>query len=290
MILIADSGSTKCDWLLINEKGDRLDEFRSIGLNPYFHSADFIADTLRSNAPMMKVAANLEKVYFYGAGASTERLCNIMHEGLTRVFTGAKVVVDHDLVGAAYSVYDGRPNITCIIGTGSNSCFFDGNEVYEEVPALAYILGDEASGSYFGKMLLSNYFYKRLPQELMERFESTYQLSKDDMIDAVYRKDNANVYLASFMKFYTQNGGHPLLKEWVKEGIRKFIDIHVKCFDGWRDLPVHFIGSVGYYFEDCLQMVCEQEGVILGNIIKKPIYTLAEYHTKYIFNQKQENA
>ena len=289
MILIADSGSTKCDWLLIDEKGERLNEYRSIGLNPYFHSADFIAKTLSENTEMMLTAKDIEKVYFYGAGASTSRLCKIIEEGLASVFVNAEVIVDHDLVGAAYSVYDGRTNITCIIGTGSNSCRFDGKEVYEEVPALAYILGDEASGSYFGKMLIANYFYKRLPEELMKRFEETYHLTKDDMIDAVYKKDNANVYLASYMKFFTQNGGHPLLIEWVKEGIRKFIDIHVKCFDNWKELPVHFIGSVGYYFEDTLKAVCKEEGVHLGTIIKKPVYTLADYHVKYIFAKKQEN-
>lgn len=290
MILIADSGSTKCDWLLIDEKGERLNEYRSIGLNPYFHNEDFIAKTLSDNTDMMQTAHAVEKVYFYGAGASTERLCKIMEDGLVRVFINAEVIVDHDLVGAAYSVYDGRTNITCIIGTGSNSCRFDGKVVYEEVPALAYILGDEASGSYFGKMLLANYFYKRLPDELMKRFEETYHLTKDDMIDAVYKKDNANVYLASYMKFFTQHGGHPLLRTWVKEGLRKFIDIHVKCFDNWNELPVHFIGSVGYYFEDILKAVCEEEGVHLGTIIKKPVYTLADYHVKYIFAKKQENA
>lgn len=289
MILIADSGSTKCDWLLIDEKGERLNEYRSIGLNPYFHSADFIAKTLSENTNMMHSAKAIEKVYFYGAGASTSRLCKIIEEGLARVFVNAEVIVDHDLVGAAYSVYDGRTNITCIIGTGSNSCRFDGKEVYEEVPALAYILGDEASGSYFGKMLIANYFYKRLPEELMKRFDETYHLTKDEMIDAVYKKANANVYLASYMKFFTQNGGHPLLRAWVKEGIRKFIDIHVKCFDDWQELPVHFIGSVGYYFEETLKTVCKEEGVLLGNIIKKPIYTLADYHVKYIFVKKQEN-
>jgi glucosamine kinase len=281
MILIADSGSTKCDWALLDEKGHRLGVFETMGLNPYFHNEDVIAGAVSSNAPLALYAGKVRHIFFYGAGSSTSAMCAIVERGLKKVFPAAEIVVDHDLVGCAYSTYDGEPCISCILGTGSNSCYFDGATIYEAVPSLAYILGDEASGGYFGKILLREYFYKKLPKDLHAAFEEAYSLSKDEFISRVYREPNANVYLASFTRFIGQHAHHPHVIAWVVKGMREFIDIHVKCFPESLSVPVHFVGSVSHYFRHCLEEACRLEGIRLGKVIKKPIDGLIEYHVKY---------
>jgi glucosamine kinase len=288
MILIADSGSTKCDWLMTDDKGNKLGTYKTMGLNPYFHSEKIFSNAVLGNKELEAVASEVTYVFFYGAGASTETLCKIAERGLQVAFQAAKIFVDHDLVGAAYSTYQGEPAITCILGTGSNSCYFDGKVVSEEVPSLAYILGDEGSGSYFGKILLRAYFYKKLPEDLLEAFESRYELTKDILVDKVYHQPNANVYLASFMRFLGEHSTHPLVKEWVKEGVNKFVDIHVKCFSNWKEVPVHFVGSIGYYFTDVIKEVAAENGFKLGQLIKKPIDALVNYHIRYKLPQLQK--
>lgn len=281
-VLIADSGSTKCDWQLLDASGKELMEFHTMGFNPYFHSADKVEEVMAAHTDVDTIKGEVTHVFFYGAGSSSGPLCSIIEEGLQRVFDGAKITVDHDLVGAAYSTYDGRSGITCIIGTGSNSCHFDGNAVSEEVPALAYILGDEASGSWHGKKLLAAKLYHHLPAAIEADFDATYGLSKDDIVDHVYIKDDPNVFLASFMTFIGKHKDEPLFKAWLSEGFRAFLDVHVKCFDGWSTEPVHFIGSVAYHFQEELRAECAKDGIELGQIIKKPIDGLAAYHLKHI--------
>jgi N-acetylglucosamine kinase-like BadF-type ATPase len=143
MILIAESGSTKCDWVLIDNKGREIDRWNTMGFNPYFHSSDFVYATLSKTDGLRVWAEKIDQTWFYGAGCSTEPLQAIIKEGLDRVFVNAENHVGHDLEAAAYALYEGEPEIACILGTGSNSCYFDGEKIYEEVPSLAYILGDE---------------------------------------------------------------------------------------------------------------------------------------------------
>jgi glucosamine kinase len=283
MILIADSGSTKCDWALVDVNGTRLGNFETMGLNPYFHNENVVEDAIRGNVPLALYADKVSHIYFYGAGSSTEVMCAIIETGLRRVFPQANILVEHDLLGSAYSTYDGRPSVACILGTGSNSCFFDGKEIREEVPSLAYILGDEASGSYFGKILLREYFYRKLPLDLKASFEQSFQITKDEFISRVYREPNANVFLASFTRFIGQHAHHPHVVNWVVKGMREFIDIHVKCFEEWPTVPVHFVGSISHYFKHALEQACQEEGVTLGNVIKKPIDGLVNYHVNYVF-------
>lgn len=281
MILIADSGSTKCDWAVIDAKGTRLGNYQTMGLNPYFHDEDTIENAIVSNPGFHAIAPGVTHIFFYGAGSSTEQMCAIMKAGLQRVFKRADILVDHDLLGCAMATYDGEPCMSCILGTGSNSCYFDGNDVYQEVPSLAYILGDEASGSWYGKILLREYFYKLLPADLLQSFEERYAPSKDEIINKVYREPNANVYLASFMKFIGEHKDHPHVKRWITDGMVHFIDMHVKTFPMWKEVPVHFVGSIGAIFEDCLKEAATKTGIRLGRIVRKPIDQLVEYHVKY---------
>ena len=191
----------------MDEHGLAEAEFHTMGFNPYFHSADLVEEKMRESVEATSMAKEISKVYFYGAGSSSEPLCAVIKEGLERIFVHADVHVGHDLDGAAYSTYSGEPAITCIIGTGSNSCFFDGEVTSEKVPALAYILGDEASGSWFGKRLLALHLYHKLDPVVQADFNATFGFSKDDIVNRVYQEPNANVFLASFMTFLGRTPG-----------------------------------------------------------------------------------
>lgn len=284
-ILIADSGSTKCDWMVIDAAGKALIEFNTMGFNPYFHDSDLVEQKMKSTPEAMGVAQEIDKVFFYGAGSSTEALCAVIREGLQRIFTEAAVFVGHDLDGAAYSTYEGSPAITCIIGTGSNSCFFDGQKTHEVVPALAYILGDEASGSWFGKRLLTAHLYHKLDPAVNEDFVNTFQFSKDDIVNRVYQVSDANVFLASFMTFIGRHQDTPQIISLLEEGFQAFVDAHIKCYSNYQEVPVHFVGSVAYHFQPILRHVCEREGLTVGQIIKRPIDGLASYHVRYILSE-----
>jgi glucosamine kinase len=283
MKIVVESGSTKANWALVDDAGTITATFDTMGFNPFFHSSDFIGNEIRKNAALSSTAPSVNEVFFYGAGCSSDHYRQIVAHGLMQVFANASIHVDHDLVAAAYSTYTGEPCISCIIGTGSNSCLFDGHVLHEEVPALAYILGDEASGSYIGKKLLADFLYKKLPQELADDFEDMYIVSKAIIFENVYQKPHANVYLASFTPFAGKHKDHPYFRNMLREGMRLFLQNHVCCYENYKELPVHFVGSVAYHFGDILQEVASELGVHTGNIIRQPVEHLVQYHVQYLF-------
>ena len=288
IILIADSGSTKCDWLAIDENGVKLSEFQTMGFNPYFHNAEKITSELSNCPEMSSLSSSVDRTYFYGAGSSSEEMCSIIKDGLSRVLTISKIHVGHDLEGAAFSTWTGTPAITCILGTGSNSCYFDGFNVFEELPSLAYILGDEGSGSWFGKRMLQAFFYKQLPQYIHEDFIKTFGVDGSDVNNVnkrVYTEPNPNVYLASFMTFVGKHKSDSHIHDLLIEGFGAFLDIHVKCFENCETVPIHFIGSVAFHFQDELKEACSHRKLKLGSTIKKPIDGLSKYHLDYVLNQ-----
>jgi N-acetylglucosamine kinase-like BadF-type ATPase len=282
MILIAESGSTKCDWVLLDLKGREIERWHTMGFNPYFHSSEVVAQTLSSTKGLNLWAERITQTWFYGAGCSSEDLKAIIRNGLDRVFIHAENHVDHDLVAAAYALYQGNPLVACILGTGSNSCYFDGEEVHEEVPALAYVLGDEGSASFIGKRLVADFLYKRLPPDLYKDFERNYHLDKNDVVERVYNQPYANVYLASFGPFAGKHKDHPYIIEIVREGIRKFIDIHVLCFNEAASAQVSFVGSVAKAFEDIIKEELAASNLNFGRVLAKPVNNLIEYHIKHI--------
>lgn len=284
MLLIADSGSTKCDWRLVAEDKSYT-EITSIGLNPYFHDEDFIENELKSNAKLMEHADRVTAVFFYGAGCSSTALKRTVDRGLSRVFQKAQIYVDHDLVAAAFAVYEGEPCISCILGTGSNSCHFNGDIVREEVPALAFILGDEGSGSYFGKKVLADFLYKKLPENLHNALRDKHGLNKDVIMDRVYMKPNANVFLASFMKTITEFKDEPYVREMIVNGLVHFLENHVMCYRDYKTVKTHFIGSVAHYNQDLLAEAADKCGVKMGKILKKPIDGLYDYHIEHYFTK-----
>ena len=284
MILIADSGSTKCDWQVVKDKKSFLFT-NTKGINPFFHDEATIEAFVMENERLRELADEVTHIFFYCAGGSSSDLIIRVEQGLKRVFKNADIFVDHDLLGAAYATWNGNPAITCILGTGSNSVYFDGKNTQEEVPALAYILGDEGSGSYFGKKLLADYLYGYLPKEIDDMLRFELKLTKDEILENVYMKPYANVYLAGFMKLIHQFLHLDYIPDMIAEGMNKFLRIHVMCFENYKEVPVHFIGSVAYFFSDQLHLEAEKLGITIGTIIKKPIDGLVDYHIKYHFDK-----
>lgn len=280
MILIADSGSTKCDWALI-QGDDTLMKCVTIGFNPFFHTSKFISDTINKKTELFAISEDVKYVFLFCAGGSNTELKRICERALKVSFPNANVYVDHDLVAAAFATYTGVPAISCILGTGSNSCFFDGDIVEEKVPALAYILGDEASGTYFGKQLLALFLYNKLPEDLMIEFAKKYpNVDKTYIFENVYMKPNANVFLASFMKFLQPFKNDNFINNMLKNGFREFFKIHILCFDNYKEIPVHFVGSIAYYYSDILKEVAKEFEVSIDQIMKKPIEGLVNYYSK----------
>ncbi|WP_448522267.1 ATPase [Schleiferia thermophila] len=282
MIYLAESGSTKCDAVLINEDGTVFEEIKHMGFNPFFHSSDLVFNELSKIETIRMYADKISKVFFYGAGCESPYYNEIIAAGLRKVFSNATVHVDHDLKAAAYATYNGNPEIACIIGTGSNSCYFDGNELFQEVPALAYILGDEGSASWLGKKLIAMYFYKQLPKEVSEDFRNTYKMEKADIFRRVYNEPYANVFLASFSLFVYKHINLPIFQQIVKEGFELFLKTHVLSYKNAREVEINFVGSVAYHFRKYLFEVADSLGLKITNVIQKPLEGLINYHIKYM--------
>lgn len=282
MILIAESGSTKCDWLFY-QGNQCVFETSTVGFNPYFHSEEWMVEQMQLNPQLVEVAQRVRAVYFFGAGCSAPNLKNQVSRSLSKLFTNAEIEVDHDLTAAAYSTYQGEPCLSCILGTGSNACFFDGNEVYEEMPSLAFILGDEGSGAYFGKKLLTAYFYRQLPEDMAADFKERYpELTASTLVEKVYRSERANVFLAGFMRFVVEYKERSIVKNWISEGFDLFLKNQVICYSEAGKVPVHFVGSVAKVLESELKQSLMKYDLRLGQIIAKPAEHLAKYVLDYL--------
>jgi glucosamine kinase len=279
MVLIVDSGSTKSDWVLLRSSGER-EIYKTMGFNPFFHNETIISNSIKQNNELCQHAAEILQVFYYGAGCSSDELKDIVRRSLSRVFPNAEVLVDHDLLACAYATYTGEPAISCILGTGSNSCHFDGELLTEEIPALGYILGDEGSGSYFGKKLLSAFLCAQLPQEIADDLQQSFVISKDAIFENVYMMPHANVYLASFMRFIAKHKSHPFISEMIYTGLKEFIEVHVCCYKDYKEVPVNFIGSIGFFFEGGLKRAAADMNIKLGTLTRKPIDGLVDYHMK----------
>ena len=284
MIYIAESGSTKTDAVLLDEKGNILLRFDHIGLNPYFYDAEMISEELRKVPELASHLTEITRVFFYASGASSDFLSLRLTKGLEGVFPQAEIHVGHDLMACAYATYTGDAAISCILGTGSNSVYFDGTNFKNSNAGMGFILGDEGAASYIGKRLLRGYFYKNMPEKHREKFEKQFSIKKDEVTKKVYQEEHANVYLAGFSVFASENIDHPFFWEIVFSGFREFLEKHVLCFENAREVPIHFVGSIAWYFKDILLNVLDHMNLTAGQIIQKPLDNLVEYHRKYILS------
>jgi len=281
MKFIVDSGSTKADWALCRDS-ETVTTFETIGFNPYFMNSEAVISYLNQRQDLREYAQQISEIYFYGAGCSDALLNLQISSALSHFFSNAQVWVDHDLNAAAFALFDNKPLIACILGTGSNSCFYDGQSVHEVVPALGYILGDEGSGSYFGKMLIRDYKYQRMPTDLSIEFELHYETRWSELVKKVYQSSKANVHLASYFPFAVKHQNHPYISNLIEKGIDLFLETHVLCYPQALSAQVEVgcIGSIGYYFKPLLLKSLEKKGLLPGKIIQKPIDGLVAHHTK----------
>ncbi len=277
MILIADSGGTKCDWIRIDE--GKLFEFSTEGINPLFTSSAQIAEILYDSLAVQH-KENIEKLYFYGAGCSNEINNKRVLDSCQAFFTKAKIEVNHDLLGAARASCGDTKAFCAILGTGSNLCYYDGESVRRETRSLGYILGDEGSGANIGKEILKAFLYKALPADLEIKFTQFHKEDEANTINKLYTATKPNQYLASFAKFAVENKNHPFIRRLVKESFSAFFSIHLWKYQGFRSSTVNFVGSIAFYFQDILQEVAINHRFTAGKIVQKPIKELALYHQK----------
>jgi len=278
MILVADSGSTKTDWVLTDETGF-LRNLNTIGFNPLYHNADFIEAECKKVFDQEKLPyASVKEVYYYGASVWDEEKAEKVKTALRRLFPDALIDVEHDLLGAARATCGRSAGIACIIGTGSNTCLFDGIDVRDNVTNLGYFVGDEGSGAHLGKALVRAYFYRELPHDLCQRLEEMVPGGKAELLENIYEKPSPNVYLASLTRFLSEQRDHLFIQRLIYNSFAEFIDRHVRKYSGHLDLPIHFIGSVAFHFRDFLTVILEERSMKPGRFLQKPIDRLVEFH------------
>ena len=285
MILITDGGSTKCDWILLDNQGEQVFKTRTKGLNPAVFPELVLEQRIEENPELREVRDKIEKVHFFGAGCGTETPKKLLEDIIGNFFTNAdEVIVREDTVAAVYATGK-EPGIVCILGTGSNSSYFDGKEIHQTINSLGYILMDEASGNYFGKRLIRDYYYKRMPPELVVKFEEKFNLDSDEIKKNLYRKENPNTYLASFAEFIFTNERNGYFYKLVYEGIHDFVQSRVLCYKQAQSVPIHFIGSIAYFSEDIIRAVLQPYGLEIGNIVRRPIDGLIAHYRTNMFNK-----
>lgn len=279
MILIADGGSTKADWILLDESGNQVFKTRTAGLNPAVFDADLLVKRIRENKELVGYAETISELYFYGAGCGTAKPTLQLKTIFEAFFVNAKISVLEDTYAAVYAVTT-KPALVCILGTGSNSCYFDGKDVDSRIPSLGYVLMDEASGNYFGKKLIRDYFYHKMPKTLEKKFGEQFDLDADSIKKNIYKEDNPNTYLAQFAEFIFKNKRNIYFDKILRKGVKDFFKNRILPFEEAKHVPVHFIGSIAYFSTDIINEVAAYFDVKVGEIVRRPIDGLIEYHRK----------
>ncbi|MCW3161917.1 BadF/BadG/BcrA/BcrD ATPase family protein [Chryseobacterium oryctis] len=282
MVAIVDGGSTKCDWVILDDFNKVFLKTQTIGFNPNNISAELIVPEIEKNISLSSVKNSITKVFFYGSGCGIPQNRAIIEREINKFFTGANVVAKEDLMAAAYAAFDGKPAIVCILGTGSNSCFFDGKSLKIKLPSLGFLMGDEGSGSAIGKQLVRRFFMQKLPEDLHQQFTETYNLTIEEALENMYHKTRPNAYLADFNKFVVDRKEHPYFQQMVFDEMKEFFCYQVLPYEEAKDVEINFIGSIAYYYENILRAAAAEFNLNIGNIVQKPIESLVNYHIKYI--------
>jgi len=274
-ILIADSGFTKTDWRLIGADGS-IEQARTMGINPYYQTKEeilLVIQDLHSQLP-----DRVDEIYFYGTGCSSGTNRDKIAKLLQRYYKDAKIDVNHDLLAAARSLCGDEKGIACIIGTGTNSCLYDGNKIISNVPSLGWAIADEGGGTYLGKTLVTDYYRKDMPEHLRVIFKDRFGLNKDAFLTAIYQEPMPGRFLASFAKFINEHISDPYMYKLVYDAFTIFITKNVSKYEGFKEVPVHFTGSVAYYFNNILRKVAVDQGIYIKHITEHPIAGLTLFH------------
>jgi N-acetylglucosamine kinase-like BadF-type ATPase len=277
MIIIADAGATKIQWVVIND-GKASGPIETAGFNPYFMESRILLDAVEKDLVPFINPGYIKQVYYYGAGCSTMFKCNIVEDVLKEVFEYADFEIHHDLLGAARSLLGREKGIACILGTGSNSCLYDGKNIAENVTSLGYLFGDEGSGAYLGKLFLTAYLRGRVPVNIREAFDKRYGYSLENILDSVYSKPHPNRFLSSFALFVADFKHEEFMKDLVRQNFEDFFLEQVTRYTDYKEQTLGVVGSVGYHFSDIFSDLAKSKGLSVNKIIKSPIEGLVEFH------------
>lgn len=274
--LIADSGSTKTEWCLIGNGKNK--KVITQGLSPYFLSGEQIKDImLKELSPSIRSSEPTE-IFFYGTGCSNPENEKIVKKAVNAVFKGSRVSVDHDLMGAAKALCGHEKGVACILGTGSNSCYYNGRKIVKNSPGLGYVLGDEGSGAYLGKKVIQYFLYNTFEPDLMDRFNAKFNTTSSQILNAVYKEPLPNRYLSRFVPFLIENRGHFMIENIIEDSFNDFFFNHIyKYRESWT-MPINFVGSVAFGFKDVLKDICSSYELQLGKVLKNPMEGLIKFH------------
>ena len=277
-ILIADSGSTKTDWVLL-DNGQVLTQCQTIGFNPYFQTSSDIEHEIHAHLlpAIEKYHSHIDSVAYYGAGCSNEVNVNTVKKGMEGVFGKIATEINHDLLGAARALCGHESGIACILGTGSNSCLYNGKEIVENIISVGYLFGDHGSGACLGKSFIQNYFDGKLPEHLKIEFEEA-GYNREEILDNVYKRTMPNRYLARVSGFLAAHISDSYVKGIVKQCFASFFEVQVSKYTNSKNLPVNSVGSIGFYYKDLLEEAAHDKGFHIGTVIKSPIEGLIRYH------------
>lgn len=276
-ILIADSGATKTEWCLKSKDG--ITKIATEGLNPYYHTTGSIQSVVMNSLKPKVSSEEVEHIYFYGAGCDSEEKKGIVHDALKNRFKIATIHVYHDLLGAARACFFHDAGIACILGTGSNSCLYDGEKIVKHIPSLAFILGDEGSAGYFGKKLINSYFRYEIPDDLVDDLEEKYDMSLDYITKGLYDNPQKSRFIASYGAFLGEHPEHPFIKNMLHEGFENFITRIVMKYPDAQKYEVRFIGSVASAHQDMIKEILQEHGMKPGLFVRKPMDRLVEFHS-----------
>lgn len=278
MIAIVESGTTKTSWLFV-DKNEMTFEYKTVGMNPYYQTSADIQKTLSETLlPNLEFSGNVAKIYFYGAGCELPQQREVVKEGIFSVFPKTEIEVNHDLLAAARALFGDKAGIACIAGTGSNSCMYNGKDVIWNVHSLGLFLGDEGSGGYNGKLLVSDYIRKAMPSHIREKFEAKYTDGTKEILDAVYLKPFPSRYLASFMPFIVENIQDSYIHNLVYRSFEAQFDNTICRYDNYKNHQIGFVGSVAHFLKDILLEVAKKKEANVTNIIQAPLSALVNYH------------
>ncbi|MCF6297932.1 MAG: N-acetylglucosamine kinase [Flavobacteriaceae bacterium] len=282
MILVADSGSTKTNWIALNSKGETHFKIDTPGLNPAVFAQKTIHNRIVSKRELNDIRLHVEKIFFYGAGCGTKTACANLKGIFKSIFENAKIEIYEDTIAAVKCLRTDVPGIVCILGTGSNCSYFDGKIVHQKVASLGYIIMDISSGNYYGKELIREYYYNRMPKDFAKKFEKTHDLSADFIKESIYKKDNPNTYLAQVGRFLIENNSSDYAQGIIKTGLRKFVENQILQFEESKTTQIYFVGSIAHFLSDEIKEVLAEYNLKFGKIVRHPIISLAEYHTSKI--------
>jgi|FLOH01.1.fsa_nt_gi glucosamine kinase len=277
MILIADSGSTKTSWVLIDGK-NVIQTINTIGYNPYYFKNDELLLTIKAELLPIIKEYKIEKIFFYGSGCSSNENCSIVSNSLSKLFTDSIIEIQHDLYGAALALLNDNEGIACILGTGSNSCYWDGKKIISNVPSVGYLLGDEGSGNYIGMKILKGILEEKAPDEIITKFYNSHNTTFDEVLNRIYNEEEPTRFISEVGKFAGLNINNSWIYSAVKQSFFDFIENQLIMYQNYQSLPVSFTGSIAYHFKKILLEACQERSIKVGKILKNPIDGLVSYH------------